>query len=446
MYTENQNEPPYPKPTYAWYVIIVLFIAYTLSFVDRQIMALLIEPIKRDLAISDTRISLLHGFAFAIFYTIMGIPLGRLADKKNRCIIISVGIFIWSFMTAACGLARSFWILFLARIGVGVGEASLSPAAYSMISDYFPKEKRGLAISLYSMGVFFGAGVAFLVGGFVVEMAAQASETVLPVVGQVRPWQLSFFIVGIPGLIFVALMTTVREPVRRDRLTKDDTDSKTELSIAESFKYLMKYWKAYSSHLLGFSLMATLTYGFFAWTPSFFIRTFQWSAGKIGFAFGLIVLIIGTGGIVLGGITADRFLRKGSLDAYMRVTIFAATGILIFGSLAALMPSPVLALIFLSPAICLLGFPVGLAPASLNLITPNQLRGQAIALYLFLANLIGLGLGPTAVALITDYVFKDTTALRYSLAIFTVVTGVIAIAVFLFGLKHYRRKAQQMSV
>ena len=440
-----QNEPPYPKPAYAWYVIIVLFIAYTISFVDRQIMALLIEPIKRDLAISDTKISLLHGFAFAIFYTILGIPLGRLADKKNRCFIISAGIFVWSFMTASCGLAKSFGVLFLSRIGVGVGEASLSPAAYSMISDYFPKEKRGLAISLYSMGVFFGAGMAYLVGGLVVKMTAEAAIITIPFIGQVHPWQLTFFIVGIPGLIFVLLMTTVREPVRRDLLLKNGADTDSDLSIAESAKYLITYWKAYGSHLLAFSLMGTLTYGFFAWTPSFFIRTFQWTASEIGFAFGLIVLILGTFGIVLGGILADKYLTRGSLDAYLRITILAATCILIFGCSAALMPNPVLALIFLCPTVCFLGFPVGLAPAALNFITPNQLRGQAIALYLFLLNLIGLGVGPTAVALITDYVFKDTSALRYSLLIFTFITALIAIIVLLFGLRPYRRMARKMT-
>ena len=189
MNHSSSSEPDYPNPVFAWYVVVVLFLAYTLSFVERQIMSLLIGPIKRDLMISDTQISLLHGFAFAIFYTILGIPLGRLADRKNRTIIISVGIFLWSFMTALCGLARSFWSLFMTRIGVGVGEATLSPAAYSMISDYFPKEKRGLAISLYSMGVFFGAGMAYILGGLVVKLASQAGITTLPVLGQVRPWQ-----------------------------------------------------------------------------------------------------------------------------------------------------------------------------------------------------------------------------------------------------------------
>jgi MFS family permease len=444
MSQQETNERSYPNPVYAWYVVFVLFLAYTLSFVDRQIMSLLIEPIKRDLAISDTQISLLHGFAFAIFYTVLGIPIGRLADSKNRCFIISVGIFIWSFMTATCGLAKTYWFLFMARIGVGIGEASLSPAAYSMISDYFPKEKRSTPISLYTMGVFVGAGISFIVGGAVVEITSRASDIILPVIGQIHPWQLTFFIVGIPGIVFVGIMTSVQEPVRRDLLISDENSTKKDLSITESVKYLRTYWKAYFSHMLGFSLMGTLTYTYFAWTPTFFIRTYHWSASEIGFALGFIVLILGTLGIVIGGFNADIFLKGGSLDAYLRITIFAAAGILLFGTAAALMPNPIPALILLCPTVFLLGFPVGLAPAALNFITPNQLRGQVIALYLFLVNLIGLGVGPTAVALITDYVFRDTSALCYSMAIFTFITASAAIVVFAFGLKYYRRLARQV--
>src|SRR3989338_3649517 len=196
----NNNTTAYPNPAYAWYVVTVLFIAYTVSYIDRQIMSLLIEPIKQDLQISDTQVSLLQGFAFTIFYTIAGIPLGRLADQKNRRAIISAGILVWCFMTTACGLAKNFGTLFLARIGVGVGEACLSPAAYSIIADYFPKDKRGMPISLYSMGIFFGAGLSFIISGYVIQEVSQAREIILPLIGIVRPWQLSFFIVGLPGL------------------------------------------------------------------------------------------------------------------------------------------------------------------------------------------------------------------------------------------------------
>jgi len=444
----NSNQPPYPNPVYAWYVVTILFLAYTLSFVDRQIMSLLIEPIKQDLDISDTQISILHGFAFAIFYTILGIPLGRLADKKNRTLIISVGIFLWSFMTAACGLARTFWSLFVARIGVGVGEAALSPAAYSMISDYFQKEKRGLAISLYSMGVFFGAGMAYLLGGLVVKLASQAETTVLPLIGQIQPWQLTFFIVGVPGLVVVALMQTVKEPYRRDIMVVENSgrDGQNPVSIADVARFLLKHWRTYGSLLIGFSLLGTLTYGFFSWTPSFFIRTFGWQASEIGFAFGCIVITMGTFGILLGGILADKELARGKLDACLRISIVAAAGVALFGVTATLMPNATMALVMIGPTVVFLGLPVGLAPAALNQITPNQMRGQAIALYIFTLNLIGLGLGPTVVAVITDYVFRDPLALRYSLALFTTIVAIVAFFSLLFGLRPYRKSAGNMSI
>ena len=199
----------------SWYGLAILFIAYTVSFVDRTILSLLVEPIKADLYLSDTQISLLHGLAFAIFYTFLGIPIARLADQRSRKLIITTGICVWSIMTAACGLAGRFSTLFLARVGVGVGEAALSPAAYSMISDMFPKNKLGLALSLYSSGVYVGAGLAFIIGGLAVEAALQLRMPELPLIGIVDGWQVIFFIVGLPGLLVALLMLTVKEPAPR---------------------------------------------------------------------------------------------------------------------------------------------------------------------------------------------------------------------------------------
>ena len=437
---------PYPNPKYAWYVVVVLFIAYTSSFIDRIIMSLLVEPIKRDLVLTDTQFSVLHGFAFAIFYTLMGLPLGRLADRSNRRRIISVGIFLWSLLTAVCGIAKTFTHLFLARIGVGVGEAALSPAAYSMISDYFPKEKRSVPISMYSMGVFFGGGIAFILGGYVVHLTSGAADLVLPVVGTIRPWQLTFFIVGLPGLLVVLLMTTIKEPVRRDvvSLTDSDNEGSDDRSIRATLSFVMRNQRAYMSVFIGFALLATASYGFFTWTPSFLIRTYGWEASNAGYAFGLIVLTLGTGGTLLGGILADRALAKGKLDAHMRVATYAGAGTLIFGCIAPLMPSAPLALLFLAPTVISIGIPVGLAPAACNFITPNQLRGQVIALYLFGVNLIGLGIGPTVVAVITDYGFGDPAAVRYSLAIFAIVMSSLAILSLVWGMGAYRERARVM--
>ena len=434
----------YPNPAYSWYVVVILFLAYTVAYIDRQIMALLIEPIKRDLGINDTQISLLHGFAFVIFYTIAGIPLGRLADRRNRRFIISAGIFLWSIMTAVCGLARNFWSLFLARIGVGVGEACLSPAAYSLVADYFPKHKRGMAISFYAMGIYAGAGLAYIVGGLVIQLAAGAHEIMLPLIGQVRPWQLTFFIVGIPGLVIVVIMlATVREPPRRDILTLVD-GSPDHLSLRETGAYFLSHWPTYSTLFIGFALEATLTYGYFAWTPSMFIRTFGWTASEIGFAFGCLVAIVGTAGIILGGMASDRFVAKGRPEAYIIVSMASIVGVVVFGVAALLMPSAKLALLFLAPTVCCLGVHVGQAPAAVNYITPNQLRGQAIAIYIFVVALMGMSLGPTTIAVITDYGFRDPQAVRYSMIFFTLIFSSLAFMLLSLGLKPYKDSLNRM--
>ena len=216
--TADTGKSGYPSPVYSWYVVVVLTVAYMFSFLDRQILALLIEPIRQDLEITDFQISLLLGLAFGIFYTALGIPIGRLADRRSRRGIIAVGVTIWCLMTAACGLARNFSQLFLARIGVGVGEATLNPSAYSLISDYFPRQRRGRAISFYNMGVSLGAGVAMVVGGQIIAFAFDTPRVTLPIVGELYAWQLVFLLVGLPGLLIAALMITVREPERRDKL------------------------------------------------------------------------------------------------------------------------------------------------------------------------------------------------------------------------------------
>ena len=208
--TKQQSSMAYP-----WMVVAILMIAYVFSFVDRQILNLLVGPIRRDLGISDTQMSLLMGFSFAIFYTILGIPLGRLADRVSRRGLITTGVLVWSAMTALCGFAYSYWQLFLCRIGVGVGEATLSPAAYSMIADYFPPERRATAISVYSMGIFLGSGLAFLLGGLVIKFAVAQGTMALPLIGEVRPWQLVFFVLGGSGIVFSLAFLLVREPPRQ---------------------------------------------------------------------------------------------------------------------------------------------------------------------------------------------------------------------------------------
>ena len=220
--THTAGPDAYPSSGYAWYVVGVLTLAYIFSFIDRQVLSLMVGPIQKDLGIDDFQMSLLMGPSFAVFYTLFGIPLGRLADTRSRRVIISLGIAVWSIMTAGCGLTKTFWQLAVMRMGVGVGEASLSPSAYSLISDYFRPQRRSTAMSVYSMGIYIGSGMAFLLGGFIMKLAAGTDSTPLPWIGGVHSWQLVFLAVGLPGLLVSLLLLTVREPVRKGvRLNPD---------------------------------------------------------------------------------------------------------------------------------------------------------------------------------------------------------------------------------
>ena len=421
---------------YPWLVVAILMVAYVFSFVDRQILNLLVGPIRRDLGISDTQMSLLMGFSFAIFYTILGIPLGRLADSSNRRGLITVGLVVWSLMTALCGVARSYWQLFLFRIGVGVGEATLSPAAYSMIADYFPPERRATAISVYAMGIYLGSGIAFLLGGLVIQFAVAQGAVTLPLVGDVRPWQLVFVVLGGSGIVFSLAFLLVREPPR------SGVGAGNSVPFRAVVAHLWRNRRTVLCHNLGFAMIAFCAYGTAAWVPSFFIRTFGWKAGEVGIIYGLIVMVFGCLGILFGGWLTDRWLRQGKPDAALRVGIWASS-IAIVGNVYLLANTGTLAAILIVPSVFALSMPFGAAPAAIQEIVPNQMRGQASAVYLFIVNLIGLGVGPTAVALVTDYGFANDLALKWSLLIVGGLASLAAIALLGAGLKPYRETLQR---
>jgi MFS family permease len=425
----------YPTESYAWYVVAVLVLAYTVSYVDRTILTLLVQPIRAALGISDVQISLLHGLAFAIFYTVLGVPLGWLADRATRTKIIAAGIFVWSLMTALCGLSRNFWQMFLARVGVGVGEAALSPAAYSMINDYFRPQRRTLAISVYATGVYIGSGLALIVGGGVIAVTPALE---LPVVGHLEPWQVVFLAVGLPGLLVAALMLTVREPTRRGLLKRASAAGAAHPTVAETVRFVRARFRTYGFHFLGFSMLTMLWSGCAAWIPAFFARTFGWTPGEVGPVFGTIVALFGTVGLSLGGLVAERLKARGYSDGNMRTGIVSAVALLPLGVAAPLMPTAELAMAVYAAFVFFSSLPFGAAAAALQEITPNQMRGQVSALYLFVVNLTGIGLGPTIVASIGQYGFGDDAAVRYALAITAGAAAVLAAGLLALSLKPYR--------
>ena len=397
-------------PLRAWIVVLLLLCAYTVSLIDRQVLSLLVEPIKASLDISDTQISLLHGLAFAIFYTLFGVLIGRAVDRRNRRNIIVAGMTLWCLATVTCGLVSSFSGLFIARMFVGVGEATLSPAAYSMIADYFPLEKRGRAISVFSMGVFAGSGLALIIGGAAIDATGGLAGTPIPYLGTFESWQLAFFAVGAPGLLLAAVIMTVREPARREV-------SDEGVGVPETLAFFRRKGPALATMLIAFGANGLINFGLAGWAPTFFIRVFGYTAGEIGAVYGALLMFCGSAGVWVGGWLADRLVRrfgKGSALIVMRASaLLMIPSLVLFG----LSTTPTVALVALGFTCFVLGLPTGLAPVALYAITPNQFRGQVTALYLFAVTLIGMMLGSTLIALGTDYLFGSEDAVGKSLAL-----------------------------
>jgi len=426
----------FPPRRYAWYVVAVLTLANTSAFIDRQILGLLVGPLRRDLGISDTQMGVLYGLAFALFYTLLGIPIARAADRGNRRAIIGIGIAVWSIMTVLCGAARTYDQLLLARFGVGIGEAALAAPAASILADYFPAERRATAISVYSLGIYLGAGLANLVGGALLARLGADGMVIWPVVGEIRSWQRVFVMVGLPGLLIAALMATVREPRRQETGTRAGMNG---FAIRDIVKYVLDNRRTFACHNLGYALFALVNFGTAAWLPTNLVRTYGWTAARAGVTLGTLTITVGVLGIIVGGRVADAMLARGLTDAKLRVGIIAAVGNLVCGAAYTLAPSAALAVTALVPYNFFASFAFGAAVAAVQEITPNRMRAQVAALFVSVLTLVGLGLGPSVVGLLTDRVFHNDADVRYSLLAITVV-GLSGAATLLgLGLAPYRR-------
>jgi len=429
--------------TYEWYVVVICMLAYVFSFVDRQVLVLMIEPIKRDLHLTDTQFSLLNGFAFSLFYAVMGLPVAYLADRYARPRIIALGIALWSVATAACGLSQQFVQMFVARMGVGVGEAALSPGAYSMLADYFPKEKLGRAIAVYSLGSFIGGGVAFLIGGYVIALLKHASAFTLPLVGQVHAWQVTFLIVGLPGILVALLFAaTVRDPQRKG-LAQDRSGAVRRVSMRDSLRFVGTHRATFSCHYLGFSFYAMTLYCLLSWTPAFYIRHFGMTAVEAGYTLGIVLLVANTAGVFCGGWLNDWLLRRGRSDAPMRAGAIGAACMVIPATLFTQLDSLPASLAMLVVAMFFASFPMPTSTAAMQTLAPNQMRAQISALFLLVSNLIALGIGTTVVALFTDRVFGAPAAVGHSMSIVNVVAATLAALLLAAGCRQYRRSLER---
>ncbi|MFH7348826.1 MFS transporter [Acinetobacter variabilis] len=426
------------RSSYQWYVVIICMVAYILSFVDRQILSLMIEPIKADLMLSDTQFSLLQGLAFSLFYAFMGVPIAALADKKSRVKIISVGIAFWSLATAACGLSKNFIQMFLARLSVGAGEAALSPAFYSIVADLFPKHKLGRALGVYAIGAFIGSGLAFLIGGYVIGLLKDVSFVTLPVIGEIKTWQLTFMIVGLPGVLLALLMIlTVREPERKG-LKMDANGVAVKASFKNSIGFIKTHKKTFFCHFIGFSFYTMMLYSLLGWAPAYYMRHFGLDASQTGYILGSIILVANTSGALFCGWLIDFFSKRGYSDAAIRAGAIGCAALIIPSVLFTQVDNMQLSFALIFVAMFFSTFPIPASAAATQMLTPNQLRSQVSAKFLLISNLIALGVGTTAVALITDRYYENTLMVGNSISIVNAVAGVIGVFLLYKGCQYYR--------
>ena len=446
---QSETASTYPSLAWAWYTVAILLCAYIFSFIDRQILNLLVAPVRRDLGITDTQMSLLIGFSFALFYSVLGLPFGRLADSVNRPRLIVAGMLMWSLMTGGCGLVSSYWQLFLLRMGVGIGEATLSPAAYSMISDSFPPAKRSVPFSVYTMATYVGGGFAFLFGGLLLRSFGTREMFQLPFLGLVRPWQTLFLILGVSGILFALVLLTLRDPSRKGARVLATLPGKSKVEripLTAVWNYFAENRTTLVSLILGMALVALAAYGSSAWVITFLIRNHQMTASRAGILFGGAQIVSGSLGMLAAGKLVSWLMNRGHRDAYMRVAVLSCAAWFVPGILFSLLSHTTGAVALIYVATFFLCMPTCLIPAAILELVPNAMRGQATAVYLLIVNLIGLGIGPTAIALVTDHVFGFDAAVRYSLLIVTVAACLLAELLFLVGLRSYNPSLDRLDL
>ena len=422
-----------PSTRYAWYVVAILTLANISANVDQFVLALLVGPIKRDLGISDVQMSYLGGPAFALLYVILGLPLARLADRANRRNLMAGGVALWSVFTTLGAVARTFAQLFMTRVGVGVGEAALYAPSVSLLSDYFPPDRRARALSIYSLGIFLGAGLSYVIGGWVVGRLTVNEVWTLPLIGAIHPWQSVFLVVGIPGIVLSLAFFTVREPARERPLTA------TQPPISIFLRHVWANRRTFGTLSFGFASSALVNIATAFWLAQFFIRTYGLSAAQAGRIQGLLTMSIGTFAVIGGGWLSDWFVRRGHVDGPLRVGMIGAAGMLVSATAYPLMPTLTLAVMWLAAVNVFAALPFGAAWAAASEVVPSHMRAQGVALYYFVVSLVSRTLGPSAVAWLTDYVFHDDAKVRYSLVIVNVVGMCTALVLFSFGLGAYRR-------
>lgn len=411
-----------------WYIVTILALATFLSYLDRGVIAVVVPSLKADLNLSDLQISLLQGISFSLFFALAGIPMGTLADRVSRRNLIVVGLGLWSLMTMLCGFAGNFTMLFIARMGVGVGEAALIPAAASMIADLFAPSQRGRPMSAIVAAQSLGAAGASLLGGMLLVYLASTSPITLPFVGEAADWRTTFIAFGLPGPIVALLLASIKEPQR----TK--VEGKSEGNF---LRFLGAHRLLFFFVYLSFAANFVIAYSTALWSPTVLSRVYGLTPGHAGIAFGLTMIIANITGSTLAGIIGDRLASRGAPAARFYVSITAAPLAAVGGVIMLLAPTATYYLAGFACAGFAAGVLIGNSYPLLYDVVPGTMRGQAAAVYMIVGNIIGLGGGPLAVAVLTQFIFKDQAAAGMSVGLVVLASGFICLTFMLLASRAY---------
>jgi MFS family permease len=421
-------------PFMSWLLLALLAVAYTCSVVDRTMLSLLVEPIKHDLHLSDTQISLLQGLAFLLTYSAMAIPIGLLVDRVQRTWLVALGILVWSVMTALCGTTHHIWSLFLARAGVGIGEAVLSPAAYSLISDGFPKRRLGLAFGVFTLGGKSGIGLGLTVGGLLIVAINRLGPVSLPLLGDIRPWQMTFFAVGLPGLLVALSIALMPEPPRH----KDEAGPRrtTRAGVAEVVRFYRRNAALLALHHLAVAVALIAEFSISSWVAPLFMRVHGWPIGAVGAQIGGVTIVGSLVGLVGGGALSDRAARNGPQNRlYICASALAVGGV--FGLAFPLADNAYVALGLYGACTAMITVPFGVGSAALQLVVPGAIRGTVSAIYLCVISMLTM-LGPMLVAVVADIFFPGGPGIRYGLSIVIPASALLAMCLMLSLAPRYR--------
>lgn len=429
----------WPSRPASLYSLFVLTIVVMFTVLDRQILALMIEPVKADFGISDTQAALLLGAAFSLTYAVAGLPIARIADRTNRRNLVAICIAFWSLSTVACGITQNYFQLFLARLGIGVGEAGYGPATWSIVTDSFPREKVAFATGTLAIGATVGTGLALFMGGAVLGLVEHLPVVHLPWGGVMRPWQWAFVVVGAPGLIWALVVLTTHEPARRG-LSRGAQQS---VPVRDVARYMIDDWRAYLAVIGGLSMKLLMILGIAQWMPTFYHRQFGWELSNVGLITGGIAMVLSPIALLLGGKISEIWMRQGKSDANLRIVFYGLLFSVPCFVTAPLLPNPWMVIACNSTAIFIAALGTGPAIAAFQLITPNQMRAQVSSVSQFCTNVIAFALGPLIVAVFTDYLFHDPQQLKYSISLCSAILGPIAILLTWQGLKPYARSFER---